>query len=857
MTVDELKRVDLVELLTRARGMSFRPQGGCFVAPSPFRAEAVPSFYASRAEDGHWVWHDHGEGMGGSVIDFMMRESGHADFRRALEAAESLAAGSGLAAPAAAPGPGAEPEERDWGWLHERLRSNDATPCRGYLTGRGLDSALVDRMAADGSVVLNRLDGSDYCCFAIRSPGGGGLSLFNRRIGAGGGGPEKFLLGRRRAFCLDWGALAAAAEIHVCESVIDALSVLSLRPGSHVVAALGAGHDLSAELARLPDALVVDAFDDDPAGRAAGERLRAALPGRRFERFGLEGFKDVNELLLGAGRRGPKLSVADRVAIAMSSEPSRVLAERHGVHHSRVCDIRKAAADILAKELEVRRPGPRPAPAPAVEVEELRGKVEELERERSLLMISNDWLNLQLRFASEDLDDLRKSERAAGDKKKKPERNTMTLKLIDKHAAEHPLIPSAERLRRLGLPPNGRARLERAVVERAARESAIPEGDAEAVVRLLFENPEIGAGKASLTLVNRGEALVSAVFVNDAKRLMMDMAAEEYARRVEEDKTLEAELAARTAAEDGYRHIEALRPHHIWAIDFVFVSFLGFSLRLCVVYDVFSQAYLAIAAGEACGRELAARALEEAAERAGKALSPAVEEENPPPSEEGTLAVRDAPAAAMGSNTAVGKENMAVDGDGPRAAPELYLRRDNGKAFMTEDFQKLLANLFVKDNPIPPGSPWLNGSMESNNTGLKTTAKTFAMWAAAADPGAFAGARRSPGAAVGAIQKLCGRTLDKLNRDISRAKFGMPPQDVLDGRVEAVKAGNEAFVKRKLKERVERMEALRRDGPRGGKDKTYLEKVAAAFRQVMREAATNMLYAFNEISHGRFRAVET
>jgi transposase InsO family protein len=433
----------------------------------------------------------------------------------------------------------------------------------------------------------------------------------------------------------------------------------------------------------------------------------------------------------------------------------------------------------------------------------------------------------------------------------------MILKLIDKHAAEHPLIPSAERLRRLGLPPGGRARLERGVSERAARESAIPEADVAAVVRLVFENPGIGAGKASLTLVNRGEALVGAVFVNDAKRLMMDMAAEEYARRVEEDKTLEAELAAKTAAKDDYRHIEALRPHHIWAIDFVFVSFLGFSLRLCLVYEVYSQAYLAIVAGEACGRELAGRALEEAAERAGKTPDPAVGEEKASSTAEGTPAAGDAPAAAMGSNAAVGKERRAAPGGGPRAVPELCLRRDNGKAFSTNDFQNLLANLFIKDSPITPGSPWLNGSLESGNGGVKTTLKTGAMQAAAADPKTFAGARRSPEAAVEALQGLCDRTLEKLNREISREKFGVPPQAVLDGRLEEVKTRNEAFVKRKIKERAERMEALRRDGPRGGKDKTFLEKVAAAFSQVMRKAATNTLYAFNEISHRRFRAVET
>jgi len=426
MTMDELKRLNLVELLGRNWGMSFREANGVFRALSPFTDERTPSFHVARAADGHWVYCDHSDGGSGSVIDLMMRRLGTADLRRAADEARRLAAGSGLA-----PEPAGAPEsvppdgpEADWQWLHDRLRTNDASPCREYLVGRGLDGELVDGLVEDGTVVLNRVDASRYCCFALRDPAGRLQALFNRLID-GPAERDKFLLGRQQPFCVDWKRLAGAREICLCEGVVDALSLLTLEPTAAVVALPGAHFDLS-RLELPPGTRLVDAFDDDQAGRSAGERLRLRFPDRTVRRFDLMGARDLNDFLRerpwmgGPARGAARLAVEDKIAIALSDRPSRELALKHGVHHSRICAIRGEAGGILADAWGSRQPGPRPRPV-EVDPEELARKdkaLEEAQRKVDLLTMRKEWLELKLDMQARRDAEVERGERAAKRKKK-------------------------------------------------------------------------------------------------------------------------------------------------------------------------------------------------------------------------------------------------------------------------------------------------------------------------------------------------------------------------------------------------------------------------------------------------------
>ncbi len=425
MTIEELKRVDLVELLSRVWGLSFHRQGASFVTLSPFAPESKPSFYAACEPDGHWVYCDHCDGSSGSVIDLMLRKFQTADVGRACAEARSLVALAGLSPAPAAPAASPAREDVDWEWLHQRLRRNDPSPCRGYLLGRGLDSALVDRLIAQGVVVLNRMDGSDYCAFAVRDRQGRLQSLFNRRID-GPSEREKFLLGRQHPFCPDWEQLQTAGRVYLCEALIDALSVLTVCPEACVLALPGAHFDLS-KLELPAAARLVDAFDEDSAGRAAAARLLERFPSHPVERFDLLGAHDVNEYLqrrdwMSDQVRGTgKLTAEERLAIAFSDKPSRELARQYGVHHSRVCDIRNEAAAIVRSAWADRHPGRKPQPAPPGELLRKEQELKTMKQQFELETMRREWLQLQVQFH-----DQRDAEVARDERQRKRQKKART-----------------------------------------------------------------------------------------------------------------------------------------------------------------------------------------------------------------------------------------------------------------------------------------------------------------------------------------------------------------------------------------------------------------------------------------------
>jgi transposase InsO family protein len=337
--------------------------------------------------------------------------------------------------------------------------------------------------------------------------------------------------------------------------------------------------------------------------------------------------------------------------------------------------------------------------------------------------------------------------------------------------------------------------------------SANPEEDIQAAIDLFIEYPQIGAAKARHTLIDREQALISSAFLNQAKQQLSSATEGEYQRRAQDEKFLEAELLARRQNQEDYQHLKADHPNHIWAIDFVAIRFLCFSLCIAVVYDVYSQAYLAIVAGSGCDKELAKEAIQ-----------------------------------------------SAVAKNGGLSAQ--LLRRDNGKAFLTDSIQQLLANLFLQDAPIPPASPWFNGSLESCNSGLKTTIKTHAMQELLLAPQVLKDARQSAQNAIAKLQNLCDTTLKTLNDKISRVKFGMPPAAAHNNQKHQVELRHQAFCEAKRSDRIERMKAIQA-APRRSRLTTYADKVTAVIRRKLKQLSTDQLFILNEIIHGRFAAIET
>jgi len=84
LNVEEIKSLNMVEVLNRHYGMNFQITGGQHVSLSPFTSESNPSFHVRQAQDGHWLFKDFSSGHGGSLIDFVLIKEGFSEVSEAL-----------------------------------------------------------------------------------------------------------------------------------------------------------------------------------------------------------------------------------------------------------------------------------------------------------------------------------------------------------------------------------------------------------------------------------------------------------------------------------------------------------------------------------------------------------------------------------------------------------------------------------------------------------------------------------------------------------------------------------------------------------------------------------------------------
>lgn len=384
------------------------------------------------------------------------------------------------------------------------------------------------------------------------------------------------------------------------------------------------------------------------------------------------------------------------------------------------------------------------------------------------------------------------------------------IEFVEKQATAFPELPAEKRLELLELTAVKYSRLCRGYHEEVVRESAIPEEDIVAAIEFFIQHPDVGAGKAHDTLIDQELAYLSTTNLNAVKQELVTHSAKEYQHRKEEEKLLEAQLREALLAQranSDYQHQRANHPHHIWAIDFLFLTFLGTPVALCVVYDEFSQAYMSLQVGAHADHQLARRTLKEAFE-------------------------------------------------GTTRKPEL-IRRDNGKPFETEEFQKLLDTAITQDYPVPPHSPWYNGSLESCNTSLKAAIKTTGMQDMAESPAQYSKWRKNPDQAMKHLQEIVNRVREKLNKTICRSKHKMPPQKVLQGKQRQTHELQRAFIVKKKEERRERMKKIQMEKKHTGTPKRLIDKIETLTKRALRKMESNVLYVFTELVHNRFRMFET
>lgn len=71
--IDAIKRISIVDMLSRSGIEPVSRRGSSFMYLSPLRADTHPSFSVDAEKN---LWHDHGSGEGGSIIDLVMKMGG-------------------------------------------------------------------------------------------------------------------------------------------------------------------------------------------------------------------------------------------------------------------------------------------------------------------------------------------------------------------------------------------------------------------------------------------------------------------------------------------------------------------------------------------------------------------------------------------------------------------------------------------------------------------------------------------------------------------------------------------------------------------------------------------------------------
>ena len=408
-SVEALKQVNLVDFLSRQYGLEFERKGAAFACRSPFSDDSNPSFFV-RIVKGHWLFKDFSSGAAGTIFDFVRRKEGLGSFADALSFVRRLLSGS-LAccrqAESAKGSPAVPDAERayDVNTLYERFRQEDPEVCRGYLLGRGIAAHLVDGLIRDGIVVHNRHGGRSWCTFAVRDESGRLSCLDNHAVE----GREKFVLGAKVHFSLEWAQLRRAKTVFLTEGIIDYLSVKTLEltppPGLALL-----GNQLLFEPSLLEGAEeLLSALDSDRGGRSAFLDLSAMYPDKEIEIYDLEGHKDPNELLMAVrSGKGRKLSPQRRLQLYREFQQSAnkaALAERWGIDRSHLYEIVRDVEDTLVESLSERKVGRPPKGMPAT-LAEAHARIRELERQyereatkREELYCRNEFMAIRLKWA--------------------------------------------------------------------------------------------------------------------------------------------------------------------------------------------------------------------------------------------------------------------------------------------------------------------------------------------------------------------------------------------------------------------------------------------------------------------------
>ena len=357
----------------------------------------------------------------------------------------------------------------------------------------------------------------------------------------------------------------------------------------------------------------------------------------------------------------------------------------------------------------------------------------------------------------------------------------------------------------MGMTPGKFKSMKDGLKKRAARESAIPVEEIIAAIEQIIEHPTLGAGKGALKLIEDNKSILSAAFYNDLKNLITEKAQAEYLKRKEESKVLANHRDRQNKAND-FEKVTVSQIHEVWSTDFTEIEILGIKFMICVIYELYSHAYLAIEVAQIADTGLAQRTLHEAIKYAG-------------------------------------------------CRPQRCLLSDNGSQFIGEGFTKTLNDLGIDHKRTPPGQPWYNGALESGNKDLKKVIYTQVAFTVAEDPRLGRRGQREE-IIQDLLTKSCYKVQTIINDEIPRPMHKATPRTVLQGGEEQCRHEQERakFIKVKKEERREIMAEIRKSKVKS-KPKTFIQKATRALTKTLKELNTEKVYTLWSLLRGNFSIV--
>jgi DNA primase len=435
LNLTELKRFNMKDLLERWYGLNFQRKGHGYLCLSPFTNERKASFVINNV-GGQWLFKDFSSGLGGSIIDFVLQKEGFGTVSEAVAHIRKLVSDishgiSAIKQSSVSVSKSSDSSGYDINHLYLQLKKNDIGVCRDYLAGRGIDSEVITDVIDRGMVLHNRYKDQSWCCFAVFDRHGSLCCLDNHSISTS----DKFVLGKKSIFTVDWAAFDEAQPVFVCEGIIDYLSMKTLEGNDFAgVALLGNVFLFGPELLKKAP-LILSALDQDEGGLSALLDLHDLYPDKKISVYDMGSCRDPNEYLqsVHAGKATSRLDAIDKLSLYREysrASNKREVALRWGISRSYMYELIRDCEKLLLNGLRSRKPGRRKKGAPTT-LEEALERINQLEAERDHEMrekeryyVRSEFLNLHLKWSEREKEELRggaarKSKKRQLKKKKK------------------------------------------------------------------------------------------------------------------------------------------------------------------------------------------------------------------------------------------------------------------------------------------------------------------------------------------------------------------------------------------------------------------------------------------------------